>query len=302
MREKLVIGLLLLAVAMTEAFSKVEAQDVADKTMQILNQARAALGGEKLKSVNSLSAAGSYRRVMGDREMSGELQIDLLMPGKIMRTETLSPMPSMEITRIEALNGDKVWTDQQSSGMGGGMVVIRRPGGDTPQGQAAQQNAIRAEFARLVLGWLLSTPSSAPVEFSYTGEAEAPDGKAYVLDVKGPNGFAAKLFLDQKSHRPLIMTYIGKKPRMITRTMTSGASGHRPGDEEIEKRIKDAEAEAAKQPDVEYQISYSDYREVNGVSLPHRLTRAINGEVNEEWEISKFKVNPVLKAEKFEKK
>lgn len=298
MQEKLLLLLLVTAAIVTEIFPNVEVQDAANKAQQLLGQARASIGGEKLKSLNSLTVTGSYRRSMGEREISGEIQLDLILPDKMMRTETMSPVHGAEFTRIEAINGDHVWSDQQSSGMGGGMVVIRRPGGDTPHGQAMQSNAVRAEFARIALGWFLSTPASFPVEFSYAGEAEAPDGKANALEIKGPNGFIARLFLEQKTNRPLMLTYKGRKPRMITRTI-SGPSNSR---EDIEKQANEAEAEADKQPEVEFQIRFSDYRDVNGISFPHRLTKAVDGEVNEEWESLKFKLNPSLKPEKFVKK
>jgi hypothetical protein len=297
MREKILLGLLLLAVV-TEIFDSAGAQDAAGKATQLLGQARASIGGEKLNSLTSLSATGSYRRIMGEREMSGEIQIDLILPDKMMRTETMSLIPGAEITRIDAISGDRAWFDQQSSGMGGGMIIMRRPGGNSPQRQAMQTNAIRAELTRIAIGWLLSSPSSFPVEFAYAGEAEAPDGRADALDVKGPNGFSTRLFLDQETHRPLMLTYKGKKPRIMMRTFT----GPPRSKEEIDKEIKADEAAAANQPDVEYQIRFSEHRKVDGISLPHRLTRAIDGEVNEEWDISKFKINPSLKAEKFEKK
>jgi hypothetical protein len=297
MRDTFLIMLLFLTVASSEIPLNVEAQDASGKAQQLLAQARAAIGGKKLASLGSLSATASYRRLLGDREMSGEIQFDLILPDKIMRTETLSPMPGAEITRIEAANGESAWSDQQSSGLGGGMIVFRRPGGDSPQAREMQANAIRAELTRITLGWLLSWLPSVPIEFSYAGVAEAPDGKADVLDLKGPNGFSARLFLDQLSHKPLLLTYTGKKPRIITRT----ASGPQ-GKEEMDKAIKDDASEIARQPDVEFQIRFSDHREVDGISLPHHLTRAIDGEVNEEWEISKFKINPSLKPEKFEKK
>jgi hypothetical protein len=298
MKEKILLALLIIVAGGPELLPNARAQDVGNKAQQVLDRARAAIGGEKLRALTSLSVTGTYRRMLAEREMSGEVQFELLLPDKMLRTETLSPAPSVELTRIEAINGDRVWIDQQSSGLGGGMVIIRRPGGDTPHGQARQDHLIRAEFARITLGWLLSTYSSLPVELSYAGEAEAPDGMAEAVDVKGPNGFLARLFVDQKTHKPLMLTYKGKKPRVVTRTV----SGPERSKEEIEKGIKDAEMEAAKEPEVEFQIRYSDYRETGGISFPHRLTRSINGEVNEEWEMTRFKINPSLKPEKFEKK
>ena len=54
-------------------------------------------------------------------------------------------------------------------------------------------------MARFALAFLLTSPPSMPLEFAYGGEAEADDGKADVVDAKGPGSFAARLFLDKKT-------------------------------------------------------------------------------------------------------
>ncbi len=298
MREKFLLFVFIAAVTVAELFTNVSAQDATAKAQQLIAQARAAIGGEKLKSLTSLSATATLRRKMGQMDTSGEVQIDLLLPDKMLRTETMTMMGGVELTRLEGVSGSNVWMDQQTSGHGNGMVMIRRPGGDTPQGQAMQQNAVRAESARVMLGWLASTLASFPVEYSYAGVAESPDGKADVLDVKGANNFAVQLFLDQKTHKPLMLTYKGRKARVMMQTM----GGSPRNEEEIKKQIADAEAKAVAEPLVEYQVTFGDYRDVNGISLPHRLTKSVENEVNEEWEITKFKINPQLKPEKFEKK
>jgi len=300
MREKFLVAILIGAAATADIFPGASAQDAAAKAQQLIAQARAALGGDKLKS---LSVTGNFRRTFGQMEMTGEVSYDLLLPDKMMKTETMSPAPSLEITRVETLNGDDVWEDQQQRGGGGGMMIFRRgpggPGVDPQKAQDMMRQGVRSDFARLLIGWLLTTPSSFPVEFSFAGEAESPDGKADVLEAKGPGGFAARLFLDQKTHYPLMLTYNGKKPRIMTQTAAPGAPRN---PEEMEKRMKEMEAEAAKQPDVEFRIYLSDYREVNGVSFPHKLARSIENEVNEELEIKTVKINPQFKPEKFVKK
>src|SRR5262245_36304160 len=300
MREKFLLTILIIAAAASEPFPSMSAQDAAAKAQQLIAQARAALGGDKLKS---LSVTGNYRRTFGQMEMTGEVSYDLLLPDKMMKTETMNPAPSLEITRIETLNGDDIWEDQQQHGGGGGIMIFRRgpggPGVDPEKARDMMRQGVRSDFARLAIGWLLTTPSSFPVEYSSAGEAESPDGKADMLDVKGPDGFAMRLFLDQKTHYPLMLTYNGKKPRVMTQTAAPGAPRN---PEEMEKRMKEMEAEAAKQPNVEFRIYLSDYREVNGVSIPHKMTSSIEDEVNEELEIKNVKVNPQLKPEKFVKK
>jgi hypothetical protein len=270
--------------------------DAVAKAQAMLAQARAALGSEaKVKALQSLTINGKIRRVMGEREMEGELQFDILLPDKLMKAETIFPMPGMELSRTEVLNGAEVWTENNSSGHGN--IVIRQ-GNDTPQGRALATRASRAELLRIWLGCLLTPPASAGLQYSFAGEAEAADGKANVLEVKGADGFAARLFLDQKSHRTLLLTYQGRKPRMM---MTQAQAGGPRNEEEIQRRIKEAEAQAAAQGLVEFQMRFSDFREEGGLTFPHRITKGSDDEVNEEWELTKFKLNPPLKAEKFEK-
>jgi len=45
----------------------------------------------------------------------------------------------------------------------------------------------------------------------------------------------------------------------------------------------------------------SDYRVVNGIKLPHLITRGSGDQVTEEWEIKSYKINPNLKADTFKK-
>jgi hypothetical protein len=287
--------------------SDAKAGAAAARAEELLKQARAALGGEaKLKAVRSLSASGSYRRLLQGREMSGEIEFDLLLPDKFMKTEVMSMM-SATVTRTEAFNGQKAWTDSSSSG--GGMVVFRQgpPGTSEAQIEAAARQRLHAEFARLLLVWMLASPASFPLEFTYAGEAKAEDDSADVLDVKGPDGFASRLFLDQQTHRPLMLSYRGLATRMVVNSFNAPA-GHSAGrsKEEIERATKEAQAkaqaEAPKPEEVEIQWRFADYREVSGLYFPHQLSKATNGEVNEEWELKKFKLNPQLKPEKFDKK
>jgi hypothetical protein len=280
----------------------------ADRAQEVLKQAREALGGEaKLKAIQSLSAAAKYRRVIQEREMSGEIEVELLLPDKYMKSETMSVMGA-EITRIEALSGDKAWMDSRS---GGGMVVVRAspPNATTEQAEAALRRNTRAEFARLLLSFLLTAPASVPIELSYLGEAEAPDGRAHVIEAKGADNFAARLFLDQKTHLPLMLSYRGALPRMTMNMTPMGAHGAAPSAAEIERMRKEAQEKAAKeapstpQPQqAEIQWRFSEYRNVGGISFPHRITKAADGQVNEEWEMTKFKLNPPLKPGNFEKK
>ena len=63
------------------------------KAAELLAQARAALGGERtLSKVEGLSCAGTAERAIGDRQMSGDVTIDLQLPDKYVRSDSISPM------------------------------------------------------------------------------------------------------------------------------------------------------------------------------------------------------------------
>ena len=66
------------------------------KAEQLMAQARAALGGEKnLNKVQGLTATGTYQRTMQRSSVAGEVTIDLQLPDKFLRTESLNPIGDM---------------------------------------------------------------------------------------------------------------------------------------------------------------------------------------------------------------
>jgi hypothetical protein len=88
-------------------------------------------------------------------------------------------------------------------------------------------------------------------------------------------------------------------------TMTRESHGPRsPEDvkkarEEAKKKMQ-AEAPAAPE-EVDFYIRLTDHKKVGGLMLPHKLTFLTENEVAEEFEISKYQLNPQFKADLFEK-
>ena len=71
----------------------------------------------------------------------------------------------------------------------------------------AMVRSSQTEASRLMLGWFAMAHPSINAQYTYAGEAESPDGKAYVIDVKNADSFAARLFIDEQTHLPLMVTY-----------------------------------------------------------------------------------------------
>lgn len=307
---------------------------------KVLADARAALGGDaRLDAVKTLTMSGQALRTSPTGNTTGsDIEMAFELPDKFVRREAAVSLGNMSIYRTTGFNGDGVInemdTPPQLSGGGGNVVMFRMvgPGGAatgpgapplTPeQRESVRQAALtsaRRDFARLTLGMFAASFPAYPLTMTYAGQAESPDGKADVIDVKGEGDFAARLFVDSKTHLPLMLSWMAKEPLQIVRQIGgSGGPGAavggggavqtgKPPDqmtpEEREKLARQMDAQRkeaeAKARIVEYRLFYADYREVDGIKLPFRLERSIDGKPTEEITFEKIKVNPKIDAKKF---
>jgi hypothetical protein len=276
------------------------------RAQEILKQARQAVGGEEqLQKVQSLQIHGQYRRVFGDRQMGGDRDISISLPNKYLVEDAINAGGlSTAMISYRGLNGERAWSGNSG---GGGMVFrIAGPGGQQmspEQMEAMQRRIYNAEFSRYLLAMILTPPPDMAVEYKYAGESEVEDLKADVLDVTGPDKFSVRVFFDQSSHLPLLLSYRGPKPRVVTMTRQAGDHAK---PEDVKKARDEAEKKMSTEmpaipEEVDFYIRLTDHKRVGGLMLPHKLTFLTDTEVSEEFEISKYQVNPQFKADLFEK-
>ena len=298
--KRLLLALTLILLITPTSFADSRAQEV-------LKQAREAIGGEEqIQKVQGLHINGKYTRVFGDRQMGGDREISISLPNKYLVEDAMNAGGhSISMTNTRGLNGDQAW----SANSGGGNMFIRMggPGGQslTPeQIEAAQRRMYGAEFSRYLLAMILTAPASLAAEYKYAGESEVEEVQADVIDVTGPDNFSVRIFFDKKSHLPLLLSYRGPKPRVMTMTREGGGAARSPEDikkarEEMEKKMQ---AEGPSRPEeVDFYIRLTEHKKVGGLMLPHKLTFLTESEVSEEFEISKYQLNPQFKADQFEK-
>lgn len=149
---------------------------------------------------------------------------------------------------------------------------------------------------------MLEPPAAVALNYTYVGESDVEGELAEVVDMTGADKFSVRVFFDKKTYLPLLLSYRGPKPRVVTMTRPAGGS-HKP--EDINKAREEAEKKIAEGPqapeEVDFYIRLSDHKKVDGVTLPFKLTFLTESEVSEEFEISKYQMNPQFKADKFEK-
>jgi hypothetical protein len=301
-----------------------------DKAADVLKEMRKALG-DKVDSVKALSLEGPFQRDGGMRQMSGTNALTIQLPDRMHRSEETEMPGGMSMERIVALAGDTAWEDmKQRGGMGGGMqIVMRGPDGRDLNPEAIEQARLRRTRTEM-MRYLMAFFGAATLQPTHVAVAEAPEGKADVLEAKNEGGATVRIFVDQQTHLPLMLQYTEVRPRMMfdgpggrggrggfgggrggggsaeagrgggggTAAAGRGEQGQRPSPEEMRRRMEQMPPPAPST----INLYLADYKKVDGVMLPHRLTQSVDGKPVEEWTIEKVKVNPSLKADFFDKK
>jgi hypothetical protein len=114
--------------------------------------------------------------------------------------------------------------------------------------------------------------------------------------VKGPGSFVARLFLDQSTHRPLMLAYKGVAPRMTISTSHDGPPDPARADRAAQSALPEPP------PVVDINMYFDDYKAIDGVLLPHHVTRSIDGKTNEEWTFKTVKINTAFAPDTFKAK
>lgn len=322
----------------------------------ILAAAREALGGEKkLGEVRSFVATGRTRQVRGNNLVPIEFEILCELPDKYLRRDEI-PAQESEPTS-SGFNGDaliqipppaettaggaKPAAPPPQGGASAAQPAAKAPlqppqaqtspgqapaapagpaGGPPPDPRKARVTALKQDFARLTLGMFASSYSGYPLVFSQIGQAEAPQGKADILDVKGPGAFVLKLFINSDTHLPIMVSWtvpatnavilIPGQPApdqpapgsiVVQAPAPPAPTAPKAEQEQYAKTVQDLRRNALAGRLVEHRLYYADYRDIgNGLRFPFRIRRAVAGETVEETNFDRFAINRRIDPRRFE--
>ena len=302
MRENCLCGLGVLCVLVVVLGTLSRAQaPAADAAATVLTATRQALGGEqKLAAVKTVLATGRTRQVRGENLVPIEFEIAMELPERYVRKDEIPAQESGPT--LSGFNGAELIQFPAPGAPAGRGRDGGAPTPPTPEQMDAARRTrlatVKQDFVRLTLGMFATSYSSAPLTFSYVAKAEAPEGKADVLAVTGPDNFSARLFVNADTHVPIMMTWT--QPAGPQR----GRGGPPPGREgpPAPAGPPPATASQAGPPPAppESRLFYADYRDVSGLKLPFRLRRALGADTIEETTFDNFKINPKIDPKKFE--
>lgn len=300
-----------------------------EKALTLIRQAREAIGGDaNINNVRSFSATGRISKTLNfegtARVEQGDWELNLHLPNQLSRMMRLGKTDGSgeRQERIEknvviikkGEGADKLLVQSEPAEGGEKKVFVIKKGEGEPtvlQGEAANGERKKiivdkdvrlfeggagkfhqTEMFRTTLALLLTAPENTDVTYTYAGEA-AVDGAACEIVEARSGDSAVKLFLDKSSHLPKMISFQAVKPLV----MRFRADETNPNADKQNVLIRtSASTETA-----EFQIKFSDYRNADGVLMPHKWTQTVGGAADETIDVTAYEINPANIAEKFNK-
>ena len=193
------------------------------------------------------------------------------------------------------------------------------PPGPPPDPRKARVTTVKQDFVRMTLGMFASSFSSYPVTFTHIGQAEAPQGKADILEVRGSGTFVLKFFINSQTHLPIMVSWTVPATNAVIKTPDQPAPENLPPGsivveapaappatapkEELAKYAQDIMAlrkQALTSRLIEHRVYYADYRDIgNGLKFPFRLRRSVAGDTIEETTFDEFAINKKIDPRRF---
>ncbi len=272
-----------------------------DRAQEVLAQARSAMGIKGDAAVTSLTVGANVRRVVPtvNMELTSDVQLEFLFPDKYRRTENIS-IGAVSRTISTGINGSDLLYDD------GGIAAMT--GVDPKAPGPTHDNMIKGlkeDAFRMATIALLAPPPSSNCTVTSAGVAEAPDGKADVVDIKGPDKLNLRLFFDTGSHRLLLATFEvesidAEQMKALTQKAMEKAKADPANASKVVQEMRD-ESEKLPKKLITVQMHFSEPKALGGLTLPTKMSVDGLPQGVEEWTFSSLKLNPSLKPERFAK-
>ena len=333
---------LLMLLGLSSSGAAPAAANSQDDPRQLLAAARQAMGGEKaLAAVRSFQVSGNAERDLGFAVADQAIEIACRLPDRFVRRASYNsvfggPLSVWSITtHRDGFAGSDLIRETTTEGdfVPTSPAVPRGPAPTPDQEAAIRRDRLLGQqriFARLALVLFAESRPCYPLQFSSAGRVVLPDGKtADAVDATGPDGAVMRLFIDDVSHLPVMLTWheravvvsaptasamIAVQSIAVVPSGTVQPGASRPavvppppplaaGKQAIPPGAVPADRVSPGDPRsiplFEHAWTIGAYRVADGLCWPHRLTERVDGRVLEDLKLRNFKLNGKIADSKF---
>ncbi len=204
--------------------------------------------------------------------------------------EEIQPGKDVTFTAERVAGGPQT---EMSTGNGRQMVFHR-----TAQGAEGAPGEFPWQLARTTISLLLTAPQGMDVSYLYGGEENVDGTACHVINAQ-IGAASIRLFIGRDSNLPVMMSYQDAKPMVFAFRTHDNAGAVEAAAAGGDKQVKVFTRQAAAPEMAEFQVKFSDYRNVNGVQLPYKWTQTMGGQPDEVIDVTGYEINPAGIAEKF---
>jgi hypothetical protein len=280
---------------------------------KVLADMRAAIGGAaRVAAVKTFTATGTTLTPTGGaKEVTSQAQYSMSLPDQFLARTMISYVLPGYVYRTAGFNGNTLISGIEASPYSpDSRVTVRTIGmiwpadGLTAEQRAAQErNAMRFarhEFARLALGMFGSSYEAFPLQFSYAGQQSVEGVRAHVIRAAGADDFEARFLLDTTTGLPVMMTWDDLPPWAATSSVRNASAGEAAVLRQIEAQTAQWDRNEAALTPVEHRITYSNFKTVDGLNLPHTLTRTVAGKLKDTTTFDTIQINSRTEETRFD--
>jgi hypothetical protein len=257
--------------------------------------------GKLRRFLKYVSVQSPKKVVEKEKTLTGKVEVEFLFPDKFRKKVSGKTLRGFGFSYIEIVNGSRAWRNPPlraiSSNRDSRVIDID----DFQRTTEFQARGARQQLSIYSLGWILQSLPNFPLDLSYSGRFQTYSGEADVITGEGPENFLIFLLLDPGTNLPSAVALTFVESRQQTVIVESSAFFDRKFMMDTYQRARQERKERTKPPQrYESHLKFSDYRRVQGVLWPHRITTSLNGEIIEELTISEFEINRPINPKRFE--
>lgn len=289
------------------------------------------MGGDAvLKAISTVTMNGSMMEDIGPRKLETAVEYFYALPDKFVRRGSRSfetgPDTTGRMTMREGFNGDGLIAERHTPNMGVNPTLEIPDTGPRLSADVRRQLQVlsaKRDFVRLMWPLFAESMPAHPLTFAYVGADTVtftrggPATSVHVIEARDSTNFAFRLYLDQVTHLPVIVSWLARPPVVYSQSMyvttqggistpanvppaivpmTSGQAP--PGGVTITSPNAVANPTAG-MANIEYRRAVTDYKLQDGVRWPHRFTTRVGDRVSEDLRLGKFNLNKPIKASTF---
>lgn len=283
----------------------------AERALTLVQRAHRALGGTALENLQTLSVKAKLQRfikyysvqgptkvVEKEKTIGGKVELDFVLPGQFRKRLASQTLSGWGYDYEEVINGDTVFRDPplrvRSAGREQRVIDVK----DVERTLDLQTETVQQQISLFTLMMLLRLPPAVSAKWLYLGDYAFEGKRLDVVSVQGEtfNPFvlfdsqtglpAALVFAYSDALRPIVQVEVAAVDRSyIRRTFQRAGQETRARTEPLRRH--------------EMRWLLNDYRNVDGVLLPHRITVMRDAEKLEELTFEEFKLNRPINPKRF---